>query len=99
MFQLLKGDIAVLFQLLKGNIAELLKGNIAVLFQLLKGNIAELLKGNVAVLFQFLKKLHLQERVVDEVKQAIRPFYSHKKITKDEYKEILRKAVPKVMWY
>lgn len=49
------------------------------------------------MLFQFLKKLHLQERVVDEVKQAIRPFYSHKKITKDEYKEILRKAVPKVM--
>ena len=97
-----KGDIAVLFQLLKGDIAvlfQLLKGDIAVLFQLLKGNIAELLKGNVAVLFQFLKKLHLQERVVDEVKQAIRPFYSHKKITKDEYKEILRKAVPKVMWY
>lgn len=54
---------------------------------------------SVAVLFQFLKKLHLQERVVDEVKQAIRPFYSHKKITKDEYKEILRKAVPKVMWW
>ncbi|KAK7490770.1 hypothetical protein BaRGS_00017999 [Batillaria attramentaria] len=45
---------------------------------------------------KYLKKLHLQERVVDEVKQAIRPFYSHKKITKEEYKEILRKAVPKV---
>lgn len=78
---------------------QLLKGDIAVLFQFPKGNIAELVIENIAVLFQFLKKLHLQERVVDEVKQAIRPFYSHKKITKDEYKEILRKAVPKVMWY
>jgi hypothetical protein len=41
----------------------------------------------------------LQERVVDEVKQALRPFYSHKKITKEQYKEILRKAVPKVILY
>ncbi|XP_067655244.1 PHD and RING finger domain-containing protein 1-like [Haliotis asinina] len=45
---------------------------------------------------KYLKKLHLQERVVDEVKLAIKPFYSSKKINKDEYKEILRKAVPKV---
>ncbi|XP_076450713.1 uncharacterized protein LOC143286803 [Babylonia areolata] len=45
---------------------------------------------------KYLKKLHLQERVVDEVKQALRPFYSHKKITKEEYKGILRKAVPKI---
>ncbi|XP_076472106.1 uncharacterized protein LOC143301599 [Babylonia areolata] len=45
---------------------------------------------------KYMKKLHLQERVVDEVKQALRPFYSHKKIDKEEYKTILRKAVPKV---
>ncbi|KAL8615612.1 hypothetical protein ACOMHN_026602 [Nucella lapillus] len=45
---------------------------------------------------KYMRKLHLQERVVDEVKQALRPFYSHKKINKEEYKAILRKAVPKV---
>ena len=45
---------------------------------------------------QYLKKLHLQERVIDEVKLAIKPFYSSKKINKEQYKLILRKAVPKV---
>jgi len=48
------------------------------------------------LVFQYLKKLHLQERVVEEVKMAIKPFYSSKKISKAQYKEILRKAVPKV---
>lgn len=46
--------------------------------------------------FQFLKKLHLQERVVDEVKLALKPFYSQRQINKEQYKEIMRKAVPKV---
>ncbi|KAL4224738.1 PHD and RING finger domain-containing protein 1 [Mactra antiquata] len=45
---------------------------------------------------KYLQKLHLQERVVEEVKMAIKPFYSSKKINKDQYKEILRKAVPKI---
>lgn len=45
---------------------------------------------------KYLKKLHLQERVVEEVKMAIKPFYSGKKISKEQYKEILRKAVPKI---
>ena len=49
-------------------------------------------------LFQYLKKLHLQERVVEEVKMAIKPHYAKKDINKDQYKEILRKAVPKVSW-
>ncbi|XP_029644165.1 protein SCAF11 isoform X1 [Octopus sinensis] len=44
----------------------------------------------------YMKKLQIQERVVDEVKLAIKPFYSGKKIDKNEYKEILRKAVPKI---
>jgi hypothetical protein len=48
-------------------------------------------------ILQYLKKLHLQERVVEEVKMAIKPFYSGKKINKDQYKDILRKAVPKVI--
>lgn len=45
---------------------------------------------------KYLKKLHLQERVVEEVKMAIKPHYAAKKINKDQYKDILRKAVPKI---
>lgn len=45
---------------------------------------------------QFLKKLHRQERVVEEVKVVLKPHYAKKHITKEEYKDILRKAVPKV---
>ncbi|XP_007571847.1 PHD and RING finger domain-containing protein 1 isoform X1 [Poecilia formosa] len=45
---------------------------------------------------QYLKKLHMQERAVEEVKLAIKPFYQRRDINKDEYKEILRKAVQKV---
>ncbi|KAM6960513.1 uncharacterized protein phrf1 [Aplochiton taeniatus] len=44
----------------------------------------------------YLKKLHMQERAVEEVKLAIKPFYRNREITKDEYKDILRKAVQKV---
>ncbi|KAK1888487.1 PHD and RING finger domain containing protein 1 [Dissostichus eleginoides] len=45
---------------------------------------------------QYLKKLHMQERAIEEVKLAIKPFYQNRDIDKDEYKEILRKAVQKV---
>ncbi|XP_061773603.1 PHD and RING finger domain-containing protein 1 isoform X2 [Nerophis ophidion] len=45
---------------------------------------------------EYLKKLHMQERAVEEVKLAIKPFYQKRDINKDEYKEILRKAVQKV---
>ena len=48
------------------------------------------------VLLQYLKKLNRQERIVEEVKQALKPFYAKQKISKEEYKDILRKAVPKV---
>uniref|UniRef100_A0A3B4ZLJ8 PHD and ring finger domains 1 n=1 Tax=Stegastes partitus TaxID=144197 RepID=A0A3B4ZLJ8_9TELE len=44
----------------------------------------------------YLKKLHMQERAIEEVKLAIKPFYQRRDINKDEYKEILRKAVQKV---
>lgn len=44
----------------------------------------------------YLKKLHMQERAVEEVKLAIKPFYQKRDIDKDEYKDILRKAVQKV---
>ncbi|XP_050312938.1 PHD and RING finger domain-containing protein 1-like [Anthonomus grandis grandis] len=45
---------------------------------------------------KFLKKLNRQERVVEEVKLVLKPFYNKKKITKDEYKDIMRRAVPKI---
>ncbi|XP_069557996.1 PHD and RING finger domain-containing protein 1 isoform X2 [Brachyistius frenatus] len=45
---------------------------------------------------KYLKKLHMQERAIEEVKLAIKPFYQRRDINKDEYKEILRKAVQKV---
>lgn len=52
---------------------------------------------NCYFLLQFLKKLNRQERVVEEVKLVLKPYYNRKKITKDEYKDIMRRAVPKVI--
>lgn len=46
--------------------------------------------------FQFLKKLNRQERVVEEVKLVLKPHYNKKHISKEQYKDILRRAVPKV---
>ncbi|KAJ8723581.1 hypothetical protein PYW08_003493 [Mythimna loreyi] len=45
---------------------------------------------------KFLKKLNRQERVVEEVKLVLKPHYNKKHVTKDEYKDILRRAVPKI---
>ncbi|XP_062918917.1 serine/arginine repetitive matrix protein 2 [Mobula hypostoma] len=45
---------------------------------------------------RYLKKLHTQERAVEEVKLAIKPFYQKKEINKEDYKDILRKAVHKI---
>ncbi|KAK6318115.1 hypothetical protein J4Q44_G00114060 [Coregonus suidteri] len=45
---------------------------------------------------KYIKKLHMQERAIEEVKLAIKPFYQKRDITKDEYKDIVRKAVQKV---
>ncbi|KAK7121961.1 hypothetical protein R3I93_022909 [Phoxinus phoxinus] len=45
---------------------------------------------------KYMKKLHMQERAIEEVKLAIKPFYQKRDITKEEYKEIVRKAVQKV---
>ncbi|GAB0088570.1 hypothetical protein DMENIID0001_030270 [Sergentomyia squamirostris] len=45
---------------------------------------------------KYLRKLNRQERVVEEVKLVLKPHYNKKHITKDEYKDILRKAVPKI---
>lgn len=43
-----------------------------------------------------MKKLNRQERVVEEVKLALKPYYKTRDVTKEEYKDILRKSVPKV---
>lgn len=48
---------------------------------------------------KFLKKLNRQERVVEEVKLVLKPHYTKKHVTKEEYKDIMRKAVPKVIKY
>lgn len=48
--------------------------------------------------FSSYQKLQIQERAAQEVKLAIKPFYQNKDITKEEYKEIVRKAVDKVSY-
>lgn len=50
----------------------------------------------MAVKEKFLKKVQRQERIVDEIKSVLKPFYNKKKISKTSYKEIMRKCVPKV---
>eukprot|EP00096_Caligus_rogercresseyi_P013567 TRINITY_DN61_c1_g1_i2.p1 TRINITY_DN61_c1_g1~~TRINITY_DN61_c1_g1_i2.p1 ORF type:complete len:179 (+),score=46.91 TRINITY_DN61_c1_g1_i2:408-944(+) len=50
----------------------------------------------MAVKEKFLKKVQRQERIVEEIKMVLKPYYNRKKIDKDAYKEILRKCVPKV---
>ncbi|GBP47255.1 PHD and RING finger domain-containing protein 1 [Eumeta japonica] len=42
------------------------------------------------------KKLNRQERVVEEVKLVLKPHYYKKRVTKEEYKDIMRRAVPKI---
>ncbi|KAL1783625.1 SCAF11 isoform X1 [Sigmodon hispidus] len=51
---------------------------------------------NAAVKLAESKKLQIQEKAAQEVKLAIKPFYQNTDITKEEYKEIVRKAVDKV---
>ncbi|XP_075993213.1 uncharacterized protein phrf1 isoform X2 [Genypterus blacodes] len=53
-------------------------------------------EGDVSRKDMYLKKLHMQERAIEEVKIAIKPFYQKRDINKDEYKDIVRKAVQKV---
>ena len=43
-----------------------------------------------------MKKVQKQDRIVEEVKLILKPAYNARKITKEAYKEILKKAVPKV---
>merc|ERR1712150_161177 len=50
----------------------------------------------MAVKEKFLKKVQRQDRIVEEVKLVLKPAYNTRKITKDSYKEILKKTVPKI---
>jgi len=50
----------------------------------------------MAVKDKFLKKVQRQERIVEEVKLVLKPAYNNRQISKEAYKEILRKTVPKV---
>merc|ERR1712173_255002 len=50
----------------------------------------------MAVKEKFLKKVQRQERCVEEIKTVLKPAYNNRKISKEAYKEILRKTVPKV---
>jgi hypothetical protein len=45
---------------------------------------------------KYLQKLNRQERVIEEVKVALRPFYQNRSIGKEQYKDVLRRAVPKI---
>ena len=43
-------------------------------------------------------QLQRQSVVIDAVKSALKPYYAVGKITKDEYKDVMRSAVPKVFF-
>ena len=43
-----------------------------------------------------LKKAEKQEKIVEEIKTLLKPHYNSKRIGKEDYKNILRKCVPKL---
>lgn len=45
---------------------------------------------------ELIDKLHRQARVEEEVKHVLKAYYKHRDINKEEYKSILRRAVPQV---
>lgn len=45
---------------------------------------------------KYLQKLNRQERVVEEVKIALKPHYHKRVVDKEQYKDVLRRAVPKI---
>ena len=46
---------------------------------------------------QSFQKVQRQERVAEEVKVTLKPFFNKKIISKDQYKDIMRKCVMKVI--
>ena len=45
---------------------------------------------------QGIARLQRHEQIIDEVKLALKPFFKHGEIDKDDYKLIMRKSVEKV---
>ena len=50
----------------------------------------------VLLSLQGIARLQRHEQIVDEVKLALKPFFQHGEINKDDYKLIMRKSVEKV---
>jgi PHD and RING finger domain-containing protein 1 len=44
----------------------------------------------------YLQKLQYQEKASEEVKRALKPAFARKAVSKEQYKEIMRKVVSKV---
>lgn len=51
------------------------------------------------LLLQLIKKLNRHERVVEEVKIVLKPHYMKKHISREDYKEIMKRSIPKVSFY
>ncbi|CAG0881945.1 unnamed protein product [Cyprideis torosa] len=45
---------------------------------------------------KLLSKLNRQERAADEVKMILKPYFHRREITKEIYKEVMRRSVPKI---
>lgn len=45
---------------------------------------------------ELIDRLHRQARVEEEVKHVLKAYYKHKDISKEQYKSILRRAVPQI---
>lgn len=45
---------------------------------------------------QLIQKLQRQERIIEEVKHFLKPHFNKKRLNKEEYKDIMKKSVPKV---
>ena len=49
-----------------------------------------------AVAENIFNKAQKQERIAEEIKAVLKPHYTSKRIGKEDYKNILRKCVPKI---
>ncbi|XP_055944164.1 uncharacterized protein LOC129975203 [Argiope bruennichi] len=69
---------------------DILNQNEDVTFEVMKRN------KNPSAVGRKVDKAHLKDEIAAEVKIALKPFYSVGLIDKDDYKDIMRKAVPKI---
>ncbi|XP_058458917.1 uncharacterized protein LOC131435247 [Malaya genurostris] len=45
---------------------------------------------------KLIAKLQRQERIIEEVKHFLKPHFNKKRLSKEEYKDIMKKSVPKI---